>query len=293
MAGIVLAASLSSHFGTLAVAVAGMVFLSIITANSRGRWVGWTAGLIGAVAAEVIFTDGLLLPLAATVVGFGAAQFLLARDANRRLARETETLRAEQAVLRQRTVLARELHDVVGHQVTAMVIQAEAGRVGDPSGSLERIAGLGRVALGELDRMVLHLRDPAAALAAIPTAPRLEDIDRVLAETLRRAAVIVTVDIDDDLGLDDAMVLTVYRTVQEALTNIARHAQATSASVSLARERGRLRLIVTDDGVGPPQVTTRGMGLLGIRERVAAYSGTAVLSAEPAGGARLDVTMEL
>lgn len=141
--------------------------------------------------------------------------------------------------------------------------------------------------------MVLHLRDPAAALAAIPTAPRLEDIDRVLAETLRRAAVIVTVDIDDDLGLDDAVVLTVYRTVQEALTNIARHAQATSASVSLARERGRLRLIVTDDGVGPPQVTTRGMGLLGIRERVAAYSGTAVLSAGPAGGARLDVTMEL
>ena len=121
--------------------------------------------------------------------------------------------------------------------------------MGDPATALRTIAELGRTALGELDGLVVHLRDPAAPLS-VSAPPRLLDIDELLAEPLRRQGVTVSVGLDADLGLDDTDVLTVYRIAQEALTNVARHARARHVWVELRRRAGELRLRVSDDGVG-------------------------------------------
>ena len=123
--------------------------------------------------------------------------------------------------------------------------------MGDPATALRTIAELGRTALGELDGLVVHLRDPAAPLS-VSAPPRLLDIDELLAEPLRRQGVAVSVRVEADLGLDDADVLTVYRIAQEALTNVARHASARHVWVDLGRHASELRLRISDDGVGSP-----------------------------------------
>ena len=125
-------------------------------------------------------------------------------------------LRGKAAWLEQRTSLARELHDVVGHHVTAMVVQAEAGQMGDAQAALRNIGDIGRKALGELDALVVHLRDPNARLA-VSAPPRLLDIDELLAEAAAWQGVKVAVRLDAELGLDEVGVLTVYRIAQEAL----------------------------------------------------------------------------
>ena len=228
-------------------------------------------------------------PFIATALGGGAALLLRSRTRTEALEGEAAELRGQAAWLEQRTSVARELHDVVGHHVTAMVVQAEAGQVGgDPTETLRKIGDLGRTALKELDSLVVHLRDPEAPLT-VSAPPRLLDIDELLAEPLRRAGVEVDVRIQDELTLDEVDVLTVYRVAQEALTNVARHARARHAWVELTRGDDSLRLRVSDDGVGPPTERARGSGLLGIEERVTARGGTVELVGRPGGGAILDV----
>ena len=168
-------------------------------------------------------------------------------------------LRGRAAWLEQRTSLARELHDVVGHHVTAMVVQAEAGQMADPEGALRNIGELGRKALGELDSLVVHLRDPESPLA-VTAPPRLMDIDELLAAPLRVQGVEVEVRVEPELGLDEVEVLTVYRIAQEALTNVTRHAQAKRTWVELGRTADRIRLRVSDDGVGPTAYARPGHG---------------------------------
>jgi signal transduction histidine kinase len=206
------------------------------------------------------------------------------------LARETEKLRGQTVWLEQRTNVARELHDVVGHLVTAIVVQAEAGQVSDPDQALRSIGDLGRRVLGELDALVVHLRDPSAALT-VSAPPRLLDIEELLAEPLRRQGVAVSVDLVADPGLDEMGVLTVYRIAQEALTNVARHARATHAWVELDRVGALVRLRVSDDGVGPAHVPGADSGLVGIDERVSARGGTWAIGQRPGGGTVLDVSL--
>ena len=110
-------------------------------------------------------------------------------------------------------------------------------------------ANIGRKALGELDALVVHLRDPNAPIS-VAAPPRLLDIDELLAEPLRLQGVEVEVRLDPEPGLDEAEVLTVYRIAQEALTNVTRHAKASHAWVELTRKDDRVRLRISDDGVG-------------------------------------------
>jgi signal transduction histidine kinase len=172
-----------------------------------------------------------------------------------------------------------------------MVVQAEAGQLGeDPRAALQAIASSGRTALGELDALVVHLRDPAAAVT-VTAPPRLSDIDELLAEPLRQQGVAVTVRLDPEPGLDEVGVLTAYRIAQEALTNVARHARASAAWVELARVGDRVRLRVSDDGVGPRSTSAHGSGLLGISERVRACGGSWDLSERPGGGTMLEANL--
>src|SRR5262249_4653439 len=103
--------------------------------------------------------------------------------------------------------------------------------------------------------------------------------------------VTVRVRLDPAPGLDELGTLTIYRIAQEALTNIARHANATAAWIDLARVGDRVRLRVSDDGTGPPKAPTRGSGLLGIDERVRDCGGSWALDERPGGGTLLAATV--
>ncbi|MEV4119702.1 sensor histidine kinase [Micromonospora sp. NPDC049645] len=279
----------------LGLAAAGLVFVSTCEDPARHPWLGWLGGLVGAAGA---LTTALLngrglyeQPFFFVTAGYLLAILLRSWSRSQALTREAGELRGQAVWLEQRTNLARELHDVVGHHVTAMVVQAEAGQFGaDPRAALEAIADSGRTALSELDTLVVHLRDPDAAIA-VSAPPRLSDIDELLAQPLRQQGVTVRVQLDPEPGLDEIGVLAVYRIAQEALTNIARHAKATAAWVELVRIGDRARLRVSDDGIGPPAAPTRGSGLLGIEERVLARGGSWELSRRPGGGTMVQANL--
>lgn len=279
----------------LGLAAAALVFLSACEDPAVRPWIGLVCGLIGAVGAltyALLQGRGLYeQPIIEVVGGYLAAALLRSWSHRRNLAREASELRGQAAWLQQRTNLARELHDVVGHHVTAMVVQAEAGQFSeDPAATLRAIADSGRTALGELDALVTHLRDPSVPIT-VSAPPRLSDVDELLAAPLRRQGLTVRVDLDPAPGLDEIGTLTAYRIAQEGLTNIARHARATAAWVELVRVGDRVRLRVSDDGIGPPRVPTRGSGLLGIQERVRACGGSWSLSERPGGGTVLEAIL--
>lgn len=274
--------------------VAALVFGSVAEDLRPVPWVGWVGGLLGAFVslALSVALDGSPAFAALLGVVFGGSLGLLLRARLRtlQLSGEAKVLRGRAAWLEQRTSLARELHDVVGHHVTAMVVQAEAGQMTEAEVALKNIGDLGRKALGELDALVVHLRDPEAPMS-VSAPPRLLDIDELLAAPLRLQGVEVDVRIVAEHGLDGVEVLTVYRIAQEALTNVTRHAQATHTWVELTRADGRIRLRVSDDGIGPPSAAEHGSGLLGIQERVSAVGGSWELSGRPGGGTMLDVSL--
>ncbi|WP_147458856.1 sensor histidine kinase [Micromonospora sp. BL4] len=279
----------------LGLAAGTFVFVSTCVDPARRPWLGWVFGLLGAVGAlatALLNQRGLYeQPFAFVAGGYLLAILLRSWSRGHALTRETGELRGQAAWLEQRTNLARELHDVVGHHVTAMVVQAEAGQLSDdPGAALRAIADSGRTALSELDTLVVHLRDPGAAIV-VSAPPRLSDIDELLAQPLRHQGVTVRVRLDPEPGLDEIGVLAVYRIAQEALTNIARHAKATAAWVELVRIGDRVRLRVSDDGIGPPRAPTRGSGLLGIEERVSARGGSWKLSQRPGGGTMLEADL--
>jgi signal transduction histidine kinase len=266
-----------------------LVFFAVADDPADTPWLGWAGGLAGAGASLVIYSYApSVAPFIAVLIGGGAATLLRSRLRAAVLTQEATELRDQAQWREQRTNLARELHDVVGHHVTAMVVQAEAGLVSDPSKALTAIGGLGRRALSELDALVVHLRDPESTFT-LSAPPRLSDIDELLAGALRSGGVDVSVRVDPDLGLDEVGVLTVYRVTQEALTNVARHARARAAWVDVTRVGDRVVVRVADDGVGPPAEPTRGSGLLGIEERVAAAGGAWRLGERPGGGTVVDV----
>lgn len=279
----------------LGLAAAGLVFLSTAVDPAARPWRGCASGVIGAAGALGIALAnhrGIYeQPFIFVATGYLLAVLLRSWSRGHALTRETGELRGQAAWLEQRTNLARELHDVVGHHVTAMVVQAEAGQLGDdPGAALAAIANSGRIALAELDTLVVHLRDPGAALV-VTAPPRLTDIDELLAQPLRQQGVSVQVSLDPEPGLTEVGVLAVYRIAQEALTNIARHAEATAAWIDLVRIDDRARLRVSDNGVGVADPPSRGSGLLGIDERVRACGGDWTLSHRPGGGTTLAVSL--
>jgi signal transduction histidine kinase len=241
------------------------------------------------------------------LVYFGAAGALgaLVRQRASRLtavegraaALESELQReAEVAASEERTRIARELHDVVAHGLSLMVVQAEAAEellTRSPEQAVEplhRVQDTGRQALAEMRRLLGVLRSPEQgppATAPQPSLRRLPDLVREAADV--GLSVDVAVDgerTDLPLGLE----LAAFRIVQEALTNTRRHARATRACVRLGYAPDALRIEVTDDGRGPTG-NRDGHGLIGMRERAALYGGT--LTAGPADGGGFRVTAVL
>ena len=210
-------------------------------------------------------------------------------DQNVLLAHEQEA-RAKQAVAEERTRIARELHDVVAHNVSVMVVQAGAERraLGEDRPqtreALETIEQTGRQALDEMRRLLGMLRKDDDELALAPQ-PSLEHLN-LLVSQIREAGMPVEVEIEGDpQPLPAGVDLSAYRIVQEALTNALKHAGPARALVRVRYRRDELELEVVDDGPGPGQANgTGGHGLVGMRERVAMFGGDLAAGARSEGG---------
>ena len=210
-----------------------------------------------------------------------------------RLAAELERERSESArlaVVDERARIARDLHDVVGHSLSLMVLQAGGERLalGDErSGTREALAAIersGRSTLAELRRLVGVLRsaDDGPELAPLPGLARLDDLVR----PVRDAGLTVDVRIDGDpVPLPAGVDVAAYRIVQEALTNTLRHAHAARrVAVRIGYGHQELTLEVADDGRTAAGSASDGHGLIGMRERVALYGGRLTAGARPGGG---------
>ena len=227
----------------------------------------------------------------AWTIGFLVSRKFHEADVARERALKAEKEREERARLAvsdERTRIARELHDVVGHSVSVMTVQASAARrLLRPHQEKEREALLvveqtGREALAEMRRMVGVLRRPEEAPALAPQ-PSLEQIER-LVENTREAGLPVDLRIEGvPVQLPAGIDLTAYRLVQEGLTNTLKHAQAQRAEVVVRYEDRHVELTVSDDGQGGGDGGGGGgQGLVGMRERVSVYGGE--LEAGPLAG---------
>jgi signal transduction histidine kinase len=235
----------------------------------------------------------------AWIIGFALGQRLRETDATKRLADEAELEREEQArlaVAEERARIARELHDVVGHSVSVMTVQAAAvRRLLESDQDKEREALLvveqtGREALAEMRRMVGVLRRPEEAPALAPQ-PSLEHLEQLLATT-REAGLPVELRIEGTPSeLPPALDTTAYRIIQEALTNAVKHANAGRADVLVRYGNGTVELIVSDDGRGNGDGGGSGHGLVGMRERVSVYGGELEAGPQAGGGFRLRATL--
>jgi signal transduction histidine kinase len=221
--------------------------------------------------------------------------------ANRELAEQRE-LQAQAAVAVERGRIARELHDVVAHNVSMMVVQAgAAGRVldgdqPDVRNALEVIAATGRETVDEMRTLLGVLRSEDGQ-AALKPQPGLADLEQLI-DGVREAGLPVTLRIEGvPRPLPAALDLSAYRIVQEALTNTVKHAGPARAEVTVRYEDGQVALKIADSGHGPDGVpgplTGRGTGhgLVGMRERAAMLGGD--LEAAPTDGGGFTVRARL
>lgn len=196
---------------------------------------------------------------------------------------------AERVRREERLELARELHDIVAHHITGMVIQAQAAQIvarRDPANAAEPLAGIetaGTEALAAMRRVVGLLRDTADAAPASPGPERLDE----LVERFSAGGPRATLRSCGGAEWPPEVTSTVYRVVREALTNVRRHApQAGSVAVTVAEEPEGVTVRVDDDAPpGPARPHHRaGYGLVGMRERVETLGGTLAAGPRPGGG---------
>lgn len=241
---------------------------------------------------------GVLVVTAGVVVGNGADAGTVTSnsvalavawwlgDRSRRAAAAAEADRlaaaehARRAVVDERLRIARELHDVVAHAMSVIAVQAGTGRfvlerspdvAADALATIERTS---RAALQELRRLLTVLREEDVEDTELAPAPGVADLGR-LVELTATAGVAVEIDVRGERrALPAGVELCVYRVVQEALTNVQKHARARRAVVTIEYAPTDVGVEVCDDGIGTSAPSTRGHGLVGMRERVALYGGS-------------------
>lgn len=212
--------------------------------------------------------------------------------------RERESA-ARIAVAEERARIARELHDIVAHSVSVMVLQVGAVRhklpdeLADDRDALRGVEEAGRAALAEMRRLLGAMRNDGEDPELAPQ-PGLDSLRALLAD-VERAGLRVELHLDGDAApLPRAIDLSAYRIVQEGLTNALKHARATRADVTLRYASDALEIEVRDDGEsGGAGTDGPGYGLLGIRERVKIYGGAMTAGAGPQGGFVLEARLPL
>jgi signal transduction histidine kinase len=297
VAGVILALW-QLHPANTVVVIPMIAMFDLALNGDRRRSVWMSVALVPCVVVSVVpFASGF--SHVASIVVRNIAFVLLAIAAgevlrSRRVSEQRSIQSAEQATLRrvgeERLRIAREIHDVVAHAMTAINVQAgvaahllerDPGQAYDALRNIKHTSG---AALTDLRSTLEVLRDPASAAPLGPPAA-LGDIAE-LTGGLRSAGVTVTLDVDSAADVPAPVQSVAYRIVQEALTNVARHAQASGATVSVRRVPGAITLDVTDDGATSASAITAetlGNGVRGMHERAAALGGR--VEAGPKDGA--------
>ncbi|HEY2762808.1 MAG TPA: sensor histidine kinase [Pseudonocardiaceae bacterium] len=243
--------------------------------------------LVAAPDADVLEAD-LLSTLGFCWVSIGAGWALgRAVRARRQHALQIAEHRAQQAVADERLRIAREMHDVVAHSMGVIVMKAAVAnhvyptRPEEGREALGVIESVGRGALTDMSRVLGALR--SAGKADLAPSPGLDAVP-TLVENARLAGVDVELHCRDLPTLPTAVQLSAYRIVQEALTNVIKHAAPARCTVRIAADSGELCLDVIDDGAASRQVDEPGHGLIGMRERAALHEGTLVAGRRRDGG---------
>jgi len=246
--------------------------------------VGVASGLRGSV------TDALLTATIYLLLQVASVGSTLALQRERRMReqlavahvelRAAAVLRDESTRSEERLRIARELHDVLGHQLTVLALELETARHQDGERAREHVVrakDVARELLGDVRATVGELRRHAPSLA------------ESLGSLVERVSVPrVRLTVEDDVTVDEEQTVVLVRVVQEALTNAIRHAEATVLDVTVTAEEGRVRLVAQDDGRGAARVEP-GNGLRGIEERVRAAGGTVRLDGR--SGFRVEVEL--
>jgi signal transduction histidine kinase len=229
----------------------------------------------------------------ALVLGAGFTMGVTARM-RREYTERTATQLAEQAVAQERLRIARELHDIVAHSMSVIAVQAGIGnhvaaqRPDEAREALRVIEATSRGSLTEMRHLLGVLRSEVDSPALAP-APGPAGIPDLVARA-RSAGAVVSAELDDATGLPEGVGLSVYRIVQEALTNVVRHAGPATCTVAVAVSEEAVRVEVTNDG-RPAEQRPGGHGLVGMRERVAVYGGTFEAGPRAQGGWRVAATL--
>ncbi len=275
------AARYASRLASVAALVLGIAFDALLD-------FGETSDSVGEFLVNFLF---ILL----TLVGVPwAAGFAL------RLRQEEIQRRAVSAVTDERRRVAREVHDVVGHALGVIVVQASAERATLPPEAapstretLRAIEDTGRAALVEMR----HLVDVMSRYDDVPRArsPQagLADVDTLVRNVVLAGLPTELRVVGDPVPLPAGVDLSAYRIVQEALTNALRHAGPAHCQVTLSYLPSTLEIQVVDDGVSPPRSIPEGRGLTGIRERVALYGGSVAAGRRVEGGYGVSVRLPL
>jgi signal transduction histidine kinase len=211
--------------------------------------------------------------------------------------RERETA-ARIAALEERARIARELHDIVAHAVSVMVLQVGAVRhklpetLADDAEALRGVERAGRAALAEMRRLLGAMRGDGDGLELTPQ-PGLGSLDSLLDE-IGRAGLPVRLHVDGEpFPVPRAIDLSAYRIVQEGLTNALKHAHASRADVTVHYRPDELQIEVRDDGEGDARSDSPGYGLVGVRERVKIYGGEMSTGTATGGGFVLSTRLPL
>jgi len=291
-------AFIDASYGPLYQLLSFLLACFSVAARCPLRW-----AVFGGLAAEAMFVAGALLDdemslgvmafvtslvaifwsIGRVLHGRGRELDVLAERALR-LAREQEETRA--AIEHERAAIAREMHDLLAHTVSVMVVQAGAAEgllEQDPREarqSLQHIRQRGHDAVLELRGLLTMMRGEPVELSP---QPGLADLGQLVQDT-RDAGLAVELSVTGDgEEIPAGIQLAAFRIVQEALTNVRKHARATRVEVKVARAPGQLEVEVADDGRGP-HGHSRGHGLIGMQERAALYGGTVKFGVRSDGG---------
>jgi signal transduction histidine kinase len=288
---------LALYFSALTLPRPRTIALALAVATVLGAAVAYAAVTVGYTPAAAGFIVNLV-PV--TGAWFIADSVAARRRYEAGLAAQAERERAAE-VREERVRIAREMHDVVAHALAVITVQAGVGRrlaarrPEEAVSALGLIETIGRTAEDELRVVLGLLRDGTPGAAPLAPAPALTDV-KDLVETVRAAGVPVELRMEGtDRPLSPSLELSIYRVLQEALTNVVKHAPGARVAAELTVSAGKLRLDVRDDG-GPGSAVEQagpgaGHGITGMRERTGAFGGW--LSAGPAAGGGFRVTAEV
>ncbi|MGJ4138147.1 sensor histidine kinase [Corynebacterium evansiae] len=237
-----------------------------------------TTGDLDFRTAEFWLFWGLIILLTSVTVALMwlAGRYSLRRDQ----AVEALAARAELATVSERNRIARELHDIVAHSLTVVIAQADGGRYAgrkDPAKAIEAldtIAARGRSALTQMRELLSVLHDDAPSPRSTAVTPGVASIPDLVADAKRSGVQVELHVTGEPRQLDEVRDLSVYRIVQESLTNVLKHAGSVPAQVRLEWEPTRVTISV-DNAPGDDRIEGSGRGLTGVRQRVAIHGGEA------------------